>query len=302
MISKKQVSDYKQNINVSILSIVANALLIAIKAVAGILGQSYALIADSVHSLSDLVSDIIVIAGIKMSNIPKDKNHPYGHGKIENYTAHVVGIILTVIGILTGISAAKAIYFHTGETIPGKIALIAAGISIVVKEALYRITIKIGKKTKSQSIIANAWHHRSDALSSIAALIGVGYAILYPKMAIVDECMGLLIAVLVMRIGLSISWNALKSMIDTAPSTDVCDRIINESSKIDGVIEAHDLRARYYSNSIFVDIHITVDPDISVKEGHDIAENVEHYLKSNFEDIVDITIHIDPNDEQTNSS
>lgn len=276
------------------ISLCCNFLLIIVKAIAGIWGNSYALISDAVHSGTDLLSDFGVYVGLTMASKPKDNDHRYGHGKIENYTAHIIGLFLMGVGLLIGFAAAWTLYTKQKHSIPGSIAMIGAAISIIVKEILYQITVRVGNRIKSKSLIANAWHHRSDALSSIAALIGVGCAHFVPNLHAMDEIISIFIAVVVVYIGFTTSAKAFKDIIDTSPPPDFCKDVEHRILQVDDVRGVHDLRARYYSSCIFLDVHITVDPTITVRCGHSISKKVEKVLLEQFEDIVDVTVHIDP--------
>lgn len=291
-----QQQNLKKGLDVTIFSIVINCALIVLKLIAGIIGNSFALVADAIHSMSDLVTDVLLVFGLKIAAKPRDVNHLYGHGKIENYVAHVIGVLLVILAVWMGFSAVKTIYVHIEHPKVGLIAIIAAVVSIMAKEYLYRITVFTGKKIKTQSMIANAWHHRSDAFSSVAALFGVGCAYFYPNLHIMDQYMGLIIAVFVVQVGFSIAFKSFKDIIDTSPSLSLQKEIIDEINKIEGVKGVHNLRARYYSSSIFLDIHVNVNSDITVKEGHDIAEKVSSDLLAKFEDVIDVTIHIEPED------
>ena len=298
IIVRSKQTDFKAGLKVTKLSLLINAGLIVIKTIAGIVGNSYALLSDALHSLSDLATDLITLLSLNFSSKPKDMNHLYGHGKIENYSAHILGIILTLTGIYMGFVSLKSIYPHTPSGQTGIITLFAALISIIVKEFLYRICARAAKKIKSRSLLANAWHHRTDAMSSVAAFFGVACSYFHPAWHVMDNYMSVVIALFVVHTGLSIMIKSFKDIIDTSPPESVCKDIINETTSITGVIDAHDLRARYYSSCIYVDLHIAVDPHITVKQGHDIAKSVEIRLKTTFNDIYDVTVHIDPYEDQ----
>ncbi|MDX9703570.1 MAG: cation diffusion facilitator family transporter [Candidatus Auribacterota bacterium] len=287
-------SNTDKGIKVTILSIVTNLVLIVLKLIGGTVGHSYALIADAMHSLSDVATDIGVYFALTVSSKPKDRNHRYGHGKVDNYVAHIIGVILVIFSLAMAYETAKAFYFHDDKTTPGIIAIVMAFISIIVKEALFQITIRTGKEMKSKSLVANAWHHRSDAFSSIAAMIGIGIAVIWPKLHSMDELMGFLIALFVANVGKSIAWDSFKVMIDTSPSEEFLKEVSQIACGIKGVEDVHDIRARFYASAIFIDMHVSVEPEITVKEGHDIAKQVEKKLLSHFTDVVDVTIHIDP--------
>ncbi len=286
--------DQSEGIKVTILSIVVNLLLIGLKLIGGIFGHSYALIADAMHSLSDVATDLGVYFGLKVSSKPKDNDHQYGHGKVDNYVAHVIGVVLVIFSLAMAYETAKTFYFHTEQSTPKVIAVIMAFVSIAVKEILFQITMRTGKKLKSKSLIANAWHHRSDAFSSIAAMAGIGIAMIWPSLHSMDEFMGFVIALFVANVGKSIAWDSFKVIIDTSPSEDFLKEVTTLASGITGVIDVHDLRARFYASAIFIDMHIGVDQNITVHAGHAIAKQVEKKILAHCNDVVDVTIHIDP--------
>lgn len=291
---RETVFPHESGIKMTFWSIIINCGLIVLKLIGGVFGNSYALISDAMHSLSDVATDIGVYFGLKISSKPKDVDHRYGHGKVDNYVAHVMGVFLVLVSIGMTYQSAKALYIHKEAAPPGVIALIMVVISIIVKEGLYQATVRIGKKEKSRSMIANAWHHRSDALSSVAAMIGIGVAMIWPKLHVVDQFMGLVIAVFVAKIGVSIAWDSYKVIIDTSPSGEFLDEVTQIAAQIDGVINVHDVRARFYASAIFIDMHLGVNPSIPVREGHAIAKRVENRLLDYFADVVDVTTHVDP--------
>jgi len=290
---------FKDGIKITLTGVIVNMLLVIAKLLMGIFGKSFALIADGMHSLSDIVTDIGLLIGLNVAGKPRDKNHLYGHGKIDNYIAHVLGIFIISAGISIGYYSLKTIIKSNDLLSPSYLTIIVALISVISKEILFRSTMKVGKKIGSTSIQANAWHHRSDAISSLAALIGITFAVINPKFAVFDKITSLVIAGFVVKVGLDITFRSFKDLIDTAPPPEVLDQAKAIAEKTDGVINAHDLRARYYANSVYFDLHITVSPDITVKEGHDIAKTVEYSLLNRIKDIIDVTIHVDPVKKQS---
>ena len=285
---------FKDGIKITLIGVVVNVLLVISKLFIGIFGKSYALIADGMHSLSDIVTDIGLLIGLNVAGKPRDKNHLYGHGKIDNYIAHVLGIFIISAGVSIGYYSLRTIFKSENFSSPSYFTVIAALISVVSKEILFRVTMRVGKRIGSTSIQANAWHHRSDAISSLAALIGITFAVITPRFAAFDKITSLIIAGFVVQVGLSITFRAFKDLVDTAPPPGVLEEAKAVAEQTDGVINAHDLRARYYANSVYFDLHITVSPDISVKEGHDIAKKVEYSLLNRVKDVIDVTIHVDP--------
>ncbi|HUU50422.1 MAG TPA: cation diffusion facilitator family transporter [Nitrospinota bacterium] len=281
---------YQKGRRVTILALIINFLLTVFKLFAGILGKSHVLIADAIHSLSDFITDFIVLAGLKFSSKPKDERHPYGHGKIETVTTGIIGIGLIIIGLKIGYDGVLASI--NPMTIPTSLALFAAIISIIVKEAIYRYTVFIGKRINSPSIIANAWHHRSDALSSIAALIGISGAQM--GLAFLDPLAAVFVAILIVKVGGEITLNSFKELIETSVDKELIKEIESTVLSISDVKEAHKIKARNVGTSIIIELHIEVDEDMTVKKGHDIAKEVEYTLKTQFQNVESVTVHVCP--------
>jgi cation diffusion facilitator family transporter len=273
--------------------VVVNTSLILLKLAAGIFGNSQALIADAVHSFSDLFTDFVVLIGLKFSNKPPDKTHHFGHARIETLASTIVGMALIGTALYIGINASLTIYRHN-EYHPTLLALAAAGISIVFKEVLYHYTIRTGRRIKSQLIAANAWHHRSDALSSVAVFIGVGGTLINPSWHILDAYAALLVSFFVVKVGLEILRNALREFTDTAPQPEVIGKIKQCALSVNGVVDMHDLRVRTSGGLYQMEIHIVVDGRLTVSEGHKIAKEVEGCLVEDVGNFDRIIIHVDP--------
>ena len=279
-----------------------NIVLTVCKVAAGIIGRSSAMIADGIHSLSDLLSDVVVIAFTHISSKGKDRDHSFGHGKFETMATLIVSIILIIVGaeLMHG-GAKKIIGVFNGITIPrpGYIALLAAALSIAAKEVLYHITIKVGKKARSSAVMANAWHHRSDALSSIGSLIGIGGAIvLGDKWTILDPLTSCIISIAIIFVAIKMAMPCIAELLDAALPEDIEDEIIRTASAIPGVIDVHDLKTRRNGMSMIIDAHILVDPTISIVQAHDIATDVEEALYSKYGKETQISIHMEPAVEQ----
>ncbi|MCD6460580.1 cation transporter [bacterium] len=290
----KTGNSFKEGIKITLIGVVVNLLLVSAKLLMGIFGHSYALIADAMHSLSDIVTDFGLLIGLNIAGKPHDKNHLYGHGKIDNYIAHVLGVFIIFAGFSLAYYSLKIIINSTEFISPCSFAIIVALISVVSKEILFRVTMKVGKKIGSTSTQANAWHHRSDAISSFAALIGITIAVIIPRFAVLDKIISIIIAAFVVKVGINITVRSFKYLIDTAPPPEMLEDAGSIARKVDGVIDVHELRARYYADSLFFDLHITVAPDISVKDGHNIAKQVEYSLLNRIKGVIDVTIHVDP--------
>ena len=275
-----------------------NIVLTVAKLLAGVFGRSAAMVADGVHSLSDLLTDAIVLVFTHISSKGKDRNHSFGHGKFETMATLIISVILAVVGAKLMESGIRSIInVANGEILPrpGYIALIAAIVSIILKEALYQWTAKVGKDTNSPAVVANAWHHRSDALSSIGSLIGIGGAIILgQKWTILDpvaSC-GISIAIIVVAVKMAIP--SLNELLETSLSEDVENEIIATASSVNGVKDIHNLKTRRNGVSAIIDAHIVVDPSISITEAHDIATEVEEALSRKFGNETQISIHIEP--------
>ena len=278
---------------VTLVGVLVNTLLILLKLVAGIYGSSQALIADAVHSISDLFTDVVVLIGIKISKKPPDKTHHFGHARIETLASTMVGMALIGTALYIGIQASLTIYRHT-EYHPTTLALFGAGVSIVLKEVLYHYTIRTGRRIKSQLIVANAWHHRSDALSSVAVFIGVAGTQINPSWHILDSFAALLVSFFIVKVGLEILRDALREFTDTAPKQEIIGKIQQCALSVNGVVDTHDLRVRTSGGLYQMEIHIVVDGQLTVLEGHKIAKAVEGCLVEDVGNFDSITIHVDP--------
>ncbi len=285
--------------SVTLIGALVNGLLIFLKFFAGIHGNSQALIADAVHSVSDLFTDAIVLVGLWLGRKAPDEQHHFGHARIETLASAIIGIALIATAVYLGLEASTNIYHHTGAH-PTSLALIGAGVSIVLKEALYHYTVRTGRRIKSQLIVANAWHHRSDALSSVAVLLGVAGTQINPSWFILDSVAALLVSIFIVKVGLTFFKKSLLEFIDTAPQPEIISKIKQCACSVDGVIDTHDLRARTSGGLYQMEIHIVVDGHLTVIEGHRIAKEVEACLIEEVEDLNRVVVHIDPKVEGKN--
>ena len=279
--------------SVTIVGALVSIILILLKFFAGVFGSSQALIADAVHSVSDLFTDVVVLLGIGIGRKPPDEEHPFGHARIETLASAIVGIALIATALFIGIKASLNIYHHT-ETHPKMLALVVAGISVALKEMLFHYTVHTGRRIKSQLIVANAWHHRSDALSSVAVLIGIAGTQIKPSWHILDSFAALLVSFFVVKVGLDILRNALREFTDTAPQLEVISKIRQCALTVDGVIDTHDLRVRTSGGFYQMEIHIEVDGQLTVAAGHRIAKAVESCLVEDIESLDRVIVHVDP--------
>ena len=272
--------------------LLANVGLSVLKIVAGIVGHSRAVVADGLHSLSDLVSDLAVLVGVRVWSKPADSCHPYGHQRFETLVTLFIGLLMVMTGIGIGWDAILA--WSKGKTHnTGYIALIAALASMVVKEILFRWTLRKGKKINSSALIANAWHHRSDALSSLPAAIAVVGAMLLPGQAWIDLVGAVVISVFILYSAFNICSPALGSLVDAGASHEITQQLHSIASVVEGVKGIHRLRTRHHGG-LFVDLHLYVDGNLTVKQGHDIADRVEHLLLQKGPNIIEVLVHIDP--------
>lgn len=278
-----------------------NIVLTAIKIVAGVLGRSAAMIADGVHSLSDLLSDIVVLVFTHISSKGRDRDHSFGHGKFETLATLIVSLILVVVGgkLMAG-GVQKIVDILNGEAIPvpGHIALWAALASVLAKEILYIATARVGKKVNSPVVIANAWHHRSDALSSIGALAGIGGAILLgEKWTILDPIASCCISIAIIVVAVKMALPSLSELLETSLPEAIEEDIKKTAAAVPGVEDIHNLQTRRNGISFIIDAHVVVDPTISVVQAHDIATAVEDALRAKYGTETQISIHIEPGRE-----
>ena len=286
-------SDLTAGMRVTWVGMVVNIFLSIIKISAGVFGNSQALVADGIHSLSDLLSDLVVMLGLKWGRKGEDEDHPFGHARIETVAGLITGIILIATGIGLAYQSIDAIYQHQHSS-PGYFAIIAAFVSVILKEWLYWYTVVVGHRIKSLALIGNAWHHRSDALSSVAVLIGVTGAHFSPAWGMADAYAALVVTFFVLKVGAELMWTAAKEVIDTAPDEAVMKQLIETAMSVDGVRQTHDIRARLSGGQVFAEVHIVVNPDLTVRAGHDIAATVKHRLLTEVPQMARVIVHVDP--------
>lgn len=280
-------------IRVTVVGAIINIILAVVKMAIGIIGNSRALVADAVHSMSDLASDIVVVLGLYYGGQPADKNHHYGHKKIETVTEIILGILLIMVALKLTYDSIAAIWLKDFKH-PTAITLIAAMISILSKEWLYRWTKNVALSDNNRVILANAWHHRTDAFSSVAVLIGLIFTQISSDFIIADAIASLLVSVLIFKVGIEIAINGYKRIIDTAPPTSYVDEIMDMIREFKGVKNPHSMKMRYIGSAIHMEVHIEVDPNISVRDGHDIAAGIKHMIKKHDKQVMDVIIHIEP--------
>lgn len=277
-------------VRVSKNTIIGNFILAFIKILIGFIARSTAMVADGMHSLSDVVTTIGVIIGLKLSHKEADKTHPYGHEKIESITSLFLATVLFLVAISIGYSGIIKIINHSYVT-PGFSAIIAAITSIIVKELMYWYTIKYANKINSPSLKADAWHHRSDALSSVGALIGIlGARIGYPFL---DPLVAIIIALVIIKVAFDICKQSIAQLIDEAASEEDVQAIIDKINSIDEIYEIKNLKTRQHSNKLYVDVDISVDATLTVEEGHNIASHVHNLIEEDSR-IKHCMVHVNP--------
>lgn len=283
---------------VTIWGAVINTVLSGLKLVAGIFGRSSAMIADAVHSLSDLVSDMIVLVMINISAKGRDKGHDYGHGKFETLATLFASLLLIGVAIKLmqhGLADIRSVMSGESLETPSVFAAAIAFLSVVVKEILYQWTNRVGKKFSCETLSANAWHHRTDALSSVGALIGIGGAILLGgKWIMLDPLVSCIISVVIFIVAVKMSIPALLELTDASLPDEVENEIIRIISGVDGVLDVHDLKTRRLGPQIIVDVHIVVAPEMTVAKSHDVTIEVEEKLRCEFGFETQISIHVEP--------
>ena len=282
----------REALQVTWLGLGVNLLLAVLKAIGGIVANSAAMISDAGHSLSDLLSDIVTLWAITSSRAPQDHDHPYGHGRFETLGALIVALIL----IGTGMSVAyHGLFQIDSRVIPGKLAIWMAVLSIIIKEALYQYSFRVGRGQKNRLLLANAWHHRTDAISSVVALIGVGGAILgYP---IMDPIAGILVSGWIIKAGITIGYDAIKELADIGIEKEFLLSIKHLLDNTEGVLRYHKVRARRMGPQVLIDLHIEVPEKQSVSASHQIAERVRRKILNEIPQVNEVLVHVDAEDD-----
>lgn len=288
---------YLQIRKVTLVGSVLDLLLAVAKLVIGFLAHSQALIADGIHSLSDLATDAMVLIAAKHGSRDADESHPYGHGRIETLATVILGIALILVAIGIGWDAVRRLFSPEELWQPGVWALVVAGVSVVSKEWIYHYTMRVAKRLRSDMLKANAWHSRTDAISSIVVMVGVAGTM--AGLPYLDAIAAVGVALMIAKIGWELGWNSIHELIDTGLEAQQVEAIRNVIQTVDGVRATHMLRTRRSGGDALVDVHILVDPRLSVSEGHFISETVEKRLVAEVPEVQDVLVHIDPEDDQT---
>ena len=295
--SSKNQERYKATRNVTLTGAIVNSLLAIAQLVGGFFAQSQALIADGVHTLSDLASDFVVLFAAKVASKDADEDHPYGHGRFETVATVILGVALGSVAIGIAMSAIGRLMNPERLLQPQPLALLFIALAIISKEGLYHYTMSVANRLDSKMLKANAWHHRSDAISSVLVAIGVAGSV-FLEIPWLDAAAAIIVAVMIFYMGLKLILDSTMELVDTAWEPEKTDSIKSFIGDIEGVEEMHMLRTRKMGNSVLADIHVQVNPYLSVSEGHHIAESVMSKLRRNFPEMTDITVHIDPEDDE----
>jgi cation diffusion facilitator family transporter len=290
---------YQASRRVALVAMSTNALLVVGQVVVGLIGHSQALVADGMHTLADLSTDLLVLYALKHSAKEADEEHPYGHARIETAVTLILGVILLLVGLGIAARAGLRLMDHEAFTPPAALTLWVSGFTILAKEALYQFTMRTARRFDSDMLKASAWHHRSDAISSIIVFLGIAGTI--AGIQILDALAALGVALFVIKIGISLGWPAINELVDTGLGKDQLQHIRRVILSVDGVRELHLLRTRRLGGRALVDVHIIVDEEISVSEGHYISEIVRTRLVNEVDVVADALVHIDPEDDVLNA-
>lgn len=290
---------YREARKVTLVGAVINVVLSVAKVVFGVIGHSQALVADGIHSFSDLISDVMVVYAARHGSAEADDEHPYGHARIE--TAVTVGLGLLLIAVAVGImiDAVHRLFAPDRLLQPGMLAMLIALTSILSKEGLYHYTMVVARRLRSNLLKANAWHHRSDAISSVVVMVGIGGTM--AGLPYLDAVAAVIVAVMVAKVGWDLGWHAIRELIDTGLEQERVEAIRAAILAVDGVKALHQLRTRRMGSHALVDVHILVDPRLSVSEGHHIGEKVYERLARDVDEVSDVTVHIDPEDDEVSA-
>lgn len=288
----------RQIYKVTLVGGMVNVILLLFKFVAGIVGHSAAMVADAVHSLSDFVTDIIVIVFIRISGQPQDKSHDYGHGKYETLATTLIGVALLAVAVSIMFSGSeKILQWMQGEPLkaPGMLALWAALLSIVLKEGVYRYSIVKARQLNSQALEANAWHHRSDALSSVGTTVGIGGAIfLGQRWTVLDPVASIVVGAFIVKVAVQLLRDGIGDLMERSLPDEVETEILRLAASVPGVDNPHDLRTRRIGNHYAIELHILMDGDLTLCEAHDKASEVEDLLRQQYGNDTHIAVHVEP--------
>ncbi|MGI9317570.1 MAG: cation diffusion facilitator family transporter [bacterium] len=289
-------SHYAEAKRVTIVGAVVDLVLGVSKIAIGTLGHSQGLVADGIHSLSDLVTDFMVLWAAKHGNVEADSDHPYGHERIQTAATVFLGVALIVVALGIALDAVDRLINPESLQTPRKLTIVIAAISIIAKEWIYHYTIRVARRTRSALLKANAWHSRSDALSSVVVLVGIVGSI--AGLTYLDSVAAVIVAAMIVRVGWHLGWDSVQELIDTGLDKTLLEKMRQTMLAVDGVRGIHRLRTRRMAHQVVADVHVMVEPLISVSEGHRISEEVERAFERELDDDTDITVHIDPEEDE----
>lgn len=289
---------YSQAKKVTLIGALFNGILGIIKVIGGLLFHSHALVADGIHSFSDLVTDAMVLFASKYGSHDADESHPYGHQRIETAATLFLALLLSLAGFTIAWDACEELFYSTAIT-PNWLSLPIICSSILINEALFHYTRHVGKQINSALIIANAWHHRSDAASSLVVLVGIIGSL--AGFTYLDALAAVIVGLMIIKMGWDYGWNSVKELVDTAVSPELLSQIEGVIQQVSGVQKIHQLRSRSMGSDVLIDVHIMVSPKISVSEGHYIAQQVHHALVMQIAKVKDVIVHVDHEDDETSS-
>jgi cation diffusion facilitator family transporter len=278
---------------VTLIGLFVNIILSVIKFIIGTLGNSQAVVADALHSFSDTSSDFVILFGVKYWTAPADETHPFGHQKIESFVTILIGMILMAVAFAIGYNAILSL-MNRSQAALSWMVIIGPALSVIIKEILFRITYQVGIETNSSSVKANAWHHRTDALSSIPVLVAVIASLINPKLAFLDQVGAIIVSVFIIKVGLDILFTSINELLDMGmPEQDLLsiEKTITSTPNVRGV---HKIRTRKLAGSFYIDLHLEVDGSLTVVKGHDISEIVKQILLEQNKRVIDVMVHLEP--------
>ena len=283
---------------VTVVGLIGNLVLAAVKFAAGVLGNSQAVVADAVHTLTDMTTDVAILVGVGYWSAPADECHPHGHARIETAVTVGIGVVLAVAAFLLGYEGLSSLHERRLPH-PSPAAFWAAVLSIAAKEALFRWTFAVGKRLKSTALIANAWHHRTDALSSIPVALAVGATLISPMWSFLDPLGAVFVSLFILRAAWGIIRPALGELVDVGAPQEVRNRVIEIARQTPGVLDVHGVRTRYAGSRLQVDLHVLVHDTLTVREGHEISEEVKRRLLAFGPDVIDVVVHLEPYEDES---
>lgn len=294
---EKPVAEKDKIRNITLLGLLANILLSGVKFALGIMGNSQAVVADALHSFSDTSSDLVILFGVKYWTAPADDCHPFGHQKIESFVTITIGLILMGVALGIGYNAILSLMTPSKASL-NWVVIIGPILSFIVKEIMFRLTYRVGIETNSSAVRANAWHHRTDALSSIPVLVAVVATLINPKLAFLDQVGAIIVSVFIIKVGMDILFSSVNELLDAGMPQHELLAIENTIMTIPDVKGAHRIRSRKIAGSFYLDLHLEVEGSMTVTAGHNISETVKEILLEKNSRIIDVMVHLEPASEK----